>query len=262
MVLVPQVGGLKSDGDPQISGPGASRQQSHHGAGAIGLAVCRQGAGTFDAGYYKLAEQCALAIAESEPQSDAALLLRGHVLDSLHRFHEAETLARQLVARRGQGFDYGLLGDALMEQGRLTEAVAAYQHMMSLRPDLHAYARAAHVRWLTGDLDGAIEAMGLAVSAARRTIQNPPRGSTRGWRITSFRRVARPPRGVCGLALSLQTNYPPALLLRGKMLLTEGNSTEAVKFLRMAAQFVRCRNMSGHWPTPCTKLASKRGLSR
>ena len=59
-------------------------------------------------------------------------------------------------------FDYGLLGDALMEQGRLAEAVAAYQRMVDLRPDLQSYSRVAHIRWLKGDLDGAIEVARLA----------------------------------------------------------------------------------------------------
>ena len=75
-------------------------------------------------------------------------------------------LARRLVQQRGLSFDYGLLGDALMEQGKLGDAVEAYQRMMNLKPDLRAYARAAHMRWLKGDLEGAIEAMQLAVSAA------------------------------------------------------------------------------------------------
>ena len=41
-----------------------------------------------------------------------------------------------------------------MEQGKLSDAVEAYQQMMNLKPDLRAYARAAHMRWLKGDLDG------------------------------------------------------------------------------------------------------------
>ncbi len=94
------------------------------------------------------------------------MLLRAHVLQNLHRFKESETLARRLVQQRGLSFDYGLLGDALMEQGKLSDAVEAYQRMMNLKPDLRAYARAAHMRWLKGDLAGAIEAMQLAVSAA------------------------------------------------------------------------------------------------
>ena len=51
------------------------------------------------------------------------MLLRGHVLISFHRFAEAEAIARELVEQRTLPFDYGLLGDALVEQGRLAEAV-------------------------------------------------------------------------------------------------------------------------------------------
>src|SRR5262249_10496500 len=127
----------------------------------LGWAFVTKARESFDAGFYKLAEQCALGIEKRNPQSQAAMLLRGHVLQNLHQFKESEALARRLVDERGLCFDYGLLGDALMEQGRLKEAVEAYQQMINLKPDLHAYARAAHMRWLKGDLDGAIEAMQL-----------------------------------------------------------------------------------------------------
>ena len=58
--------------------------------------------------------------------------------------------------QREVALDYGLLGDALMEQGRLTEAAAAYQRMVDLKPFYQSYTRAAHARWMRGDLDGAI----------------------------------------------------------------------------------------------------------
>src|SRR5207247_9745450 len=121
---------------------------------------------SFDPGYYKLAEACAKALEARTAGRPEALLLRGHVLQNLHRFKEAEPLARELVARRGLSFDYALLGDALMEQGRLAEAVASYQSMIDLWPDLHSYSRGAHIRWLKGDLTGALELMQLAVSAS------------------------------------------------------------------------------------------------
>ena len=93
---------------------------------------------------------------ERMPDDDGARLLLGHALASQHRFAEAEAIARQLAAQRGLPADHGLLGDALLSQGRLAEAGAAYQAMMDLRPDSHAYARAAELRWLTGDLEGAV----------------------------------------------------------------------------------------------------------
>ena len=70
-----------------------------------------------DQGFYKLAEQCALALEIVDSKSPEAMLLQGHVLISFHRFAEAESIARELVSQRTLAFDYGLLGDALMEQG-------------------------------------------------------------------------------------------------------------------------------------------------
>ena len=49
---------------------------------------------------------------------------------------------------------------------KLDEAVNAYQKMMDQKPTPQAYSRAAHMRWLTGDLDGAIQSMQMAVDAS------------------------------------------------------------------------------------------------
>jgi predicted Zn-dependent protease len=100
-----------------------------------------------------------LCLDGKKPGCAEALLLRSHVLNSLHKFKEAEQMARELVKKRGMHFDYGVLGDALMEQGKLDEAVVAYQAMMDQKPSPQAYSRPAHMRWLKGDLPGAIELM-------------------------------------------------------------------------------------------------------
>jgi tetratricopeptide (TPR) repeat protein len=121
---------------------------------------------TNDAGDYTLAERTADCLRSRYPDAAAALLLKGHVLHQLHRFAEAEQIARRLVATREFVLDYGLLGDALMDQGRLTEAAAAYQRMIDLKPYYQSYTRAAHLRWLKGDLAGAIELTDLAIQAA------------------------------------------------------------------------------------------------
>jgi tetratricopeptide (TPR) repeat protein len=139
------------------------------------------------------------------------------------------------VARRGLAFDYGLLGDVLMEQGRLDEAVAAYQQMADIKPDLHAYTRAAHMRWLKGDLNGAIEMMQLAVQAA-----SPRDAESAAWVYTrmslyqlqagDFAQSLRSGDA----ALQFELNYPPALLVRGKALLAQGNNSDAVAALTIA----------------------------
>ena len=68
---------------------------------------------SFDAGYYKLAEQCAACLEARGANSPDALLLRAHALQSLHHFADAENAARELVRLRERPFDYGVLGDVL-----------------------------------------------------------------------------------------------------------------------------------------------------
>ena len=192
---------------------------------------------SFDPGYYKLAEQCALYLDSRQPGSHEALLLRGHVLHNLHRFKAAEPLARELATKRGLACDIGLLGDVLMEQGRLKEAAKAYQTMLDLKPSLHSYARAAHLRWLKGDLTGAIEAMRLAVAAS-----SPQDAESAAWvntRLAFYQFQAgdnNESRRTADIALCYQHDYAPALLLRGRMKLSEGKSDDAAAQIQTATQ--------------------------
>ena len=203
----------------------------------LGWAFVAKARGSFDTGFYKLAEACADVLDSDSAGCPEALLLRGHVFQNLHRFKEAESLARELVAKRGLSFDYGLLGDTLMEQGRIQEAVAAYQSMVDLRPDLQSYSRIAHVRWLTGDLEGAIELMQAAVSAS-----SPTDADSAAWvnhRLAGLKVQVgdtEAAKRYCEASLELRPDYPPAFLLRGKILLAQDNSEAAIADLERAAQ--------------------------
>lgn len=210
---------------------------------ALGWLFVAKARTSFDPGYYKLAEQCAFALEKQTAANEsarsnsvyAAMLLRGHVLHNLHRFQEAEPLSRELVARRGLPMDFGLLGDVLMEQGQLAAAVDAYQKMMDLNPDSRAFARVAHIRWLKGDLAGAISAMQVAVDAVgSRDTESAAWMQTR---LAFYQFQAGNiafANSACDAALSLQTNYAPAQLLRGRILLAQGNNAGAVEQFRQA----------------------------
>jgi tetratricopeptide (TPR) repeat protein len=213
---------------------------------------------SFDPGYYKLAEQCAFYLDSRQPGSDEALLLRGHVLHNLHRFKAAEPLARELATKRGLAADFGLLGDVLMEQGRLKEATKAYQTMLDLKPSLHSYARAAHLRWLKGDMTGAIEAMQLAVAAS-----SPLDAESAAWvntRLAFYQFQAgdnNEARRTADIALTYQHDYAPALLLRGRMKLSEGKVTTQLRKSKPPRNSIRCPNIDGPWPMLCVRQAVK-----
>ena len=201
----------------------------------LGWAYVAKARRTLDAGYYKLAEKTAEVMDARFGTSNEALLLRGHVDHNLHRFQEAEAVARQLVARRGLAFDYALLSDALMEQGRLAESVAACQKMMERKPGLEAYSRAANLRWLTGDLPGATAAMEEAVRAG-----SPLEAANTAWtlsRLSSYYLQAGRTAEALGAAEEAARalpDYPPALLARGRALVALGETAQALGPLQRA----------------------------
>jgi tetratricopeptide (TPR) repeat protein len=192
---------------------------------------------TNDAGFYTVAEQAATCLDSIQPSDPAALLLRGHVLHQMHRFREAETIARRLVTERTLVLDFGLLGDALMEQGRLVEAADAYQKMIDLKPFYQSYVRAAHLRWLKGDLDGAIEMMTAAVKAA--SPRDPESVAWAYTRLAAYQ-LQRGQFAEAGrmIASSLQyvPDYAAALLVRGRIELAQNKPAEAVASLEKAAR--------------------------
>jgi tetratricopeptide (TPR) repeat protein len=190
-----------------------------------------------DEGDYTLAEHTADCLLARQPDSASALLLRGHVRHQTHHFDDAEAIARQLVGRRQFVLDYGLLGDALMEQGRVTEAAAAYQQMVDIKPFYQSYTRAAHLRWLRGDLDGAVELMRMAVAAA-----SPRDPESLAWgysRLAAYEMQAGrldEAEHAAEAALGYQEDYAAALLAQGRVRLALGRPNEAVDSFRLPAQ--------------------------
>ena len=101
-----------------------------------------------------------------EPAEYSALKLLGAVLLSQHRFAEATEVARRaLTVNDRDAWNYGVLGDALVELGRYDEAFAAFDSMVRLRPDAASYARVAYAHELQGRLDEALRHMQMATEA-------------------------------------------------------------------------------------------------
>ena len=203
----------------------------------LGWLFVAEGHANSDEGSYKLAEQCTLEMDKEQPGSAEAMLLRGHVLDQFHRFKEVEVLARKLVATRALAYDYGLLGDALMEQGQLDEAIGAYQKMLDLKPGFESFIRAAHMRWLKGDLAGARQLMGEVLG-----MIHPRELDTLAWAKTRVAlydlQAGNLPAAELDAETALQskpTNAAAHLAL-GRILCAEGKEDEALDQFRAAAK--------------------------
>jgi tetratricopeptide (TPR) repeat protein len=109
--------------------------------------------------------------------------------------------------------------------------------MADLRPDSQALVRIAHVRFLRGDLDGAL----LAARDATRAVSARD-AETSAWMSTRLALYefqsghADTAQAACAAALKVHTDYPPALLLQGRMLLAATNGAQAIEPIRNAAR--------------------------
>jgi tetratricopeptide (TPR) repeat protein len=233
--------GAESEDDEIIR---AQVEAGHAGGGAVafqrlGWAYIAKARRTFDPGYYKLAEKSVDVVDRDFGASPESRLLRGHVLHNLHRFREAESAARQNVAERGLPVDFALLSDALIEQGKLEQGIAALQRMVDLRPGCEAMTRVAHVRWLKGDVRGAIAALESALSTTHRRD-----GETRAWILVRLSALylqqgdANSALALAGWAGESISHYPPALFARGRALVALDRLVESIEPLQAAERLL------------------------
>lgn len=230
IVLAPHSGAAGEDAEiarwqERAGAPGANAATFE----GLGWAYSAKARRTLDAGFHKLVEKTADVVDAQFGATLESRRLRAHALHNLHRFHEAETVARQLATETNAPADLALLSDALVEQGEIAEGVEALQRMVNLKPGVEAFSRIAQVRWLKGDLLGATAAMEMALRAAGRD-----EAETRAWllvRLSGFALQSGEFDRALALADEANTrlpDYPPALLASGRALLAQKKNGDAI----------------------------------
>lgn len=187
---------------------------------------------------YQLAALCARLMDMELPEQPSTLLLRGNVLLAMHRFHDAEELGRVLLQKRQNMLDHALLADALMEQGLIEESLPVYQAMIDTKPCLPSYSRIAHVRWLRGDIDGAIEMMEQAIACGSYRDPEPMAWCTSrlafflwqdGDAVTAMMTAKR--------SVEILPENPQAYYVMGRILLSRNDAQGAADALEKAANY-------------------------
>ena len=133
----------------------------------LGFAYQQRWRETADASFLPRSETALERALRLEPRYGNAVLGLGSLALIRHEFRAALAFGRQ--AERllvDSGRPQGVIGDALVELGRYDEAFSAFELMVTRLPGLASYARVAYARELTGDPEGAIAAMRLALAAA------------------------------------------------------------------------------------------------
>ena len=133
----------------------------------LGLAYLQRVRETGDPTYYGKADGIlhdALRIAPRDLIATAGL---GQLALSRHRFRTALALGLRArsISPTTAGV-YGVIGDAEIELGRYQSAIASFDRMNAIKPDVASYARVSYARELIGHTADAEKAMALAASAA------------------------------------------------------------------------------------------------
>lgn len=130
------------------------------------LLLIRQGQKSGEPAFFERAETLAAGTLEDVPGNRTALALHAWVALFRHHFREGAVRARTgLASYPEMSFFYGVLSDAALETGHMAEAVSNAEKMLDLRPDQGAYSRAAHLRSLLGDAEGARDLWRRAIAA-------------------------------------------------------------------------------------------------
>lgn len=153
----------------------AADPQDVRSLASLGSAYVARASQTGDATFYRLA-QVALDRAERlRPGDPETLLSRGALALALHDFPRAlDVGTRARAVRPDSPVALGIVVDAQVELGRYDQARGTLEQLLERNPGLPALARTSYQRELSGDLDGAIEAMRAAADGTNDPVSRAP----------------------------------------------------------------------------------------
>jgi len=194
---------------------------------------------TMDPDYLNRAAQIVDNVLSTDRNNYEALRLKTAVELERHEFPAVERDSRRLIEIAPEDpWNWGTLGDSLMELGKYSEAADAYQTMVRLRPDMSSYNRAAYYRFVAGDADGAVEIMKRAIESGSRSPENI------AWCLADLGNMELKIGRVADAeqafqeALRLWPGYHPANAGLGRINARRGRTSEAIEYFTKAADVV------------------------
>ena len=150
---------------------------------SLALALSRRARETSDVNFYSEAEETLKKSFEISPNNFDGKRIEVWLLLGKHEFAAAREEALKLNKRMPDDvMVYGFLTDANVELGNYEEAERSAQLMLDLRPgNSPGITRAAYLRELFGDVDGALELMNMALSST-----SPSEAEDAAWILTQM----------------------------------------------------------------------------
>lgn len=193
--------------------------------------------------YYPASLQMVDEVLNENPENKdvlfRALTTKAGIQLSLHEFNDAlETGKKAINLNAYNAQIYGVLVDAFVELGQYEKAVVMAEKMIAIKPDIRSYSRVSYLREIHGDVEGAIEAMTMAVKAGAPGYEETAWAMlTLGDLYKSYGQIDKAEK-VYQLILEERPNYPFAvagiadvLYRKNELRLAEAKLNEAINII-------------------------------
>jgi len=215
------------------------KPESYSGYNQLAIALSRRARETSDVTFYAQAEDALKKSYELAPENLEGQKIHVWLLLGRHEFPAALEAAKTVNKRVPDDvLVYGFLVDANAELGNYKDAETAAQWMLDLRPgNLPGLTRAAYLRELFGDADGAYDLMDMALQATP-----PTEAEDTAWilnQMAHLRLISGKPEAAENLlnqALAKFPGYHYALANLAKLRIEQKRYAEAVDLLRQRYQ--------------------------
>ena len=206
---------------------------------ALALALSRRARETSDVRYYAQAEEAIEKSFSISPDNFDGARTHVWLLLGKHEFAAALEEAKKLNKRMPDDvMIYGFLTDADVELGKYSDGEVSAQMMLDLRPgNLPGLTRAAYLRELFGDVDGALDLMNMALQST-----SPSEVEDAAWIVTQMAHLKFSKGNMADAehylhqALTLFPGYHYALGNLAKVRMQQKRYDEAIDLLRQRYQ--------------------------
>jgi tetratricopeptide (TPR) repeat protein len=217
----------------------ASAPRNTEALSSLGLAYQVRWRETGDAGFLPRSEAALKRALRTSGEDPTATLGLGNLALIRHEFRQALVIGRRAhnlapYAAR----PYGVMGDAQIELGHYDAAFTTFEKMVSVRPTLASYARVAYARELTGDREGAIDAMELALDAAGGQPEPTAWSQVEIGKLELGRDRLETAERRFQAALAIDPGYVYALEQMARVEAARGNLAPAIVYARRASDAI------------------------